>query len=107
VKNPFPEYGEIKEIILNSYYSYQKLINEENGQFLYPVYPDEYELVLIYEKYKAKYQVFNITEQDYKELKESLLDTVKFEAEREGWPYSLIWKNYKFVPVSVEEIIYE
>jgi hypothetical protein len=103
-KNPFPEYGKIKEIQLKTYVSFNKIIDQDKT-FSNPVYPDEFELVLVYEKYKATYKAFNITEQDYKDLKECLLDNSKFEAIKEGWPYDITWKNYKFKVSSIEEVL--
>lgn len=107
MKNPFPQYGDIKEILHHGCYSFQSVVNINNDHFRYSPYPDEYYLTIKYEKYECEYACFNLKEEQYKEIATNLFGNADFEFNKQGWPVKLVWKDFEFRLTKFEEIIYK
>ena len=108
MKNPFPEYGDIKEITLDAEFSLQDIYDlDENCNFKEARHPHIYNLSIHYERYKATYQAFDIKKEQYEELHSDVFDNADLLIERKGWPHSLIWKDFKFHPTAIYEILYK
>jgi hypothetical protein len=104
MKNPFPEYGEIKQIIFEVEYSFPFIKSE---LFRYAEYPDVFTLKIKYAYFQCEYSCFNLTEEQYKELTTNMFDNAEFKLEQEGFPVKLVWKDFTFVPIKIESILYE
>lgn len=108
MKNPFPQYGNIKQIDLDAEFTLSDLFGTlDNEQLKVPVYPHIYNLTIHYEKYKATYQAYNITKEQYRELQIDVFANADLVVETVGWPCSLVWKDFKFRPTGIYEVLYK
>lgn len=115
MKNPFPEFGEIKEVVskitvdaespmMNAAYGY--LSGDQGSLIRYIEFPTHYELIIKYQEYEASFTCFNLTEEQYKELETNIFENADMRFNKAGWPVSLKWKDFEFKATSVVEVLY-